>query len=379
MTGIALLGSTGSIGTQTLDVIRELRERFEVIALAAGQRSDVLLRQVREFGPRLIVSGGDREFDGQTALPSPDGLVDAATHPDVDIVVVATSGHDAIPATIEALKAGKVVALANKEAIVCAGDLIMPLATLGENLRPVDSEHSAIWQSLQSGRIQDLRRIILTASGGPFRTWTVDQLRAVTVAQALKHPNWDMGGKITIDSASMMNKGLELIEARWLFNVPYDRIDVVVHPESYVHSMVEFNDRSTIAQISPPDMKVPIQYALTWPEHTDGSFSPLDVSTAFTMTFEPPDTDRFPALRIAREAGLAGGTYPTVLSAVDEVAVDAFRAERIGFMDIPAVIQDVLDRHTSRAVTALEVVLEVDRWARHEAELVITDWTTTRP
>jgi 1-deoxy-D-xylulose-5-phosphate reductoisomerase len=379
MTGIALLGSTGSIGTQTLDVIREHRERFEVIALAAGQRSDVLLRQVREFGPRLIVSGGDRELDGQTALPSPEGLVDAATHPDVDIVVVATSGHDAIPATIEALKAGKVIALANKEAIVCAGDLIMPLATLGENLRPVDSEHSAIWQSLQSGRIQDLRRIILTASGGPFRTWTADQLRAVTVAQALKHPNWDMGGKITIDSASMMNKGLELIEARWLFNVPYDRIDVVVHPESYVHSMVEFNDRSTIAQISPPDMKLPIQYALTWPEHSVGSFSPLDVSTAFTMTFEPPDTDRFPALRIAREAGLAGGTYPTVLSAVDEVAVDAFRAERIGFMDIPAVIQDVLDRHTSRAVTALEVVLEADRWARHEAERVITEWITTRP
>jgi 1-deoxy-D-xylulose-5-phosphate reductoisomerase len=379
MTGIALLGSTGSIGTQTLDVIREHGERFEVIALAAGQRSDVLLRQVREFGPRLIVSGGDREFDGQTAFPSPDGLVDAATHPDVDVVVVATSGHDAIPATIEALKAGKVVAVANKEAIVCAGDLIMPLATLGENLRPVDSEHSAIWQSLQSGRIQDLRRIILTASGGPFRTWSVDQLRAVSVAQALKHPNWDMGGKITIDSASMMNKGLELIEARWLFNVPYDRIDVVVHPESYVHSMVEFNDHSTIAQISPPDMKLPIQYALTWPEHTVGSFSPLDVSTAFTMTFEPPDTDRFPALRIAREAGLAGGTYPTVLSAVDEVAVDAFRAERIGFMDIPAVIQDVLDRHTSRAVTALEVVLEADQWARHEAERVITDWTTTQP
>lgn len=379
MTGIALLGSTGSIGTQTLDVIREHRDRFEIVALAAGRRSGVLQQQVREFAPRLVVSGSDRVIDGRAALPSPDGLVDAATHPDVDIVVVATSGHDAIPATIEALKAGKVVALANKEAIVCAGELIMPLATLGTNLRPVDSEHSAIWQSLQSGRAEDLRRIILTASGGPFRTWAETRLQGVTVEQALKHPNWDMGGKITIDSASMMNKGLELIEARWLFNVPYDRIDIVVHPESYVHSMVEFNDRSTIAQISPPDMKLPIQYALTWPEHANGSFTPLDVTTAFSMTFEPPDTARFPALRIAREAGLAGGTYPTVLSAVDEVAVDAFRAERIGFMDIPAVIESVLDRHAPTRVTELGIVLDADHWARREAERVITDRAASRP
>ncbi len=294
MIRLALLGSTGSIGTQTLDVVREHRDRFDVVALAAGRRSDLLARQVEEFAPSIIVSGGDTEIAGTRALPSPAGLTDAATHPDVDIVVVATSGHDAIPATIAALKAGKVVALANKEAIVCAGELIMPLARLGENLRPVDSEHSAIWQSLQSGRPEDVRRIILTASGGPFRTWDHEQLANVTVEQALKHPNWDMGGKITIDSASLMNKGLELIEARWLFDVPYERIDVVVHPEQYIHSMVEFSDRSTIAQLSPPDMKLPIQYALTWPEHAPSSFRPLDVASAFSMSFEPPDTESLP-------------------------------------------------------------------------------------
>lgn len=373
MIGIALLGSTGSIGTQTLDVIRGLRDRFNVVALAAGTRSDELEAQAIEFEPAMIVSGGRLEINGRKALPSPNGLIDAATHPNVDIVVVATSGHDAIPATIAALQAGKVVALANKEAIVCAGDLIMPLSRLGENLRPVDSEHSAIWQSLQSGRSSDVRRIILTASGGPFRTWNEDKLASVTVEQALKHPNWDMGGKITIDSASMMNKGLELIEARWLFDVPYRDIEIVVHPEQYIHSMVEFNDRSTIAQLSPPDMKLPIQYALTWPEHAESAFKPLDVATAFSMSFEPPDTRRFPALRLARQAGEAGGTNPTVLSAVDEVAVDAFRQERIGFTDIPAVIEDVLGRHESAPVTSLEIVLEADRWARAEADHVITE------
>jgi 1-deoxy-D-xylulose-5-phosphate reductoisomerase len=376
MMGIALLGSTGSIGTQTLDVIRNNRDRFNVVALAAGMRSDDLEAQAAEFRPTILVSGGRLEMNGQKALPSPDGLIDAATDPDVDIVVVATSGHDAIPATIAALQAGKVVALANKEAIVCAGDLIMPLSRLGENLRPVDSEHSAIWQSLQSGHPSDLRRIILTASGGPFRTWSQEQLAAVTVEQALKHPNWDMGGKITIDSASLMNKGLELIEARWLFDVSYDQIDVVVHPEQYIHSMVEFNDRSTIAQLSPPDMKLPIQYALTWPEHADSEFASLDVASAFTMSFEPPDTVRFPALRLARHAGESGGSYPTVLSAVDEIAVEAFRERRIGFTDIPSIIETVLGRHTSTPVTSLDVVLDADHWARTEADRVITERTS---
>lgn len=373
MIRLALLGSTGSIGTQTLDVVRQHRDQFDVIALAAGRQSDLLTRQVEEFSPSLLVSGSAVEIAGKRALPSPSGLTDAATHPDVDIVVVATSGHDAIPATIAALNAGKVVALANKEAIVCAGELIMPLARLGENLRPVDSEHSAIWQSLQSGRAEDVRRIILTASGGPFRTWNRERLAAVTVEQALKHPNWDMGGKITIDSASLMNKGLELIEARWLFDVRYEQIDVVVHPEQYIHSMVEFNDRSSIAQLSPPDMKLPIQYALTWPEHAQSNFRPLDISTPFTMSFEPPDTDRFPALRLAREEGEAGGTYPTVLSAADEVAIEAFREERIRFTEIPAVIESVLDRHDSVRVSDLGVVIEADRWARDATASIVRE------
>jgi len=377
MIGIALLGSTGSIGQQTLDVVRALGDRFRVVTMAAGRRSEVLARQVQEFDPALVVSGGDLEIAGRKALPSPAGLIDAATHPDVKIVVVATSGHDAIPAVFAALEAGKTIALANKETIVCAGELIMPLAQrLGQTIRPVDSEHSAIWQSLQSGQRADLRRIILTASGGPFRETARAALEQVTVDQALKHPNWDMGGKITIDSATLMNKGLELIEARWLFDTPYEQIDIVVHPEQIIHSMVEFNDRSTIAQLSPPDMRLPIQYALTWPEHAPSSFAPLDFTRYPRLTFEQPDLDRFPALRIAREAGMAGRTYPTVLSAADEIAVEAFRKGHIGFTDIPALIECVLDRHEAQDVSDLDVILEADQWARDEATRLTALWKT---
>lgn len=376
MTGIALLGSTGSIGQQTLDVIRSLDDRFRIVSLAAGHRTEELSAQIQEFRPSVVVCSGSLEIDGQRVLPSPDGLIDAVTHPDVDIVVCATSGHDAIPATFAALEAGKTIALANKETIVCAGELIMPLARrLGQTIRPVDSEHSAIWQSLQSGSDEDVRRIILTASGGPFRTTPRSELEMVTVEQALKHPNWSMGGKITIDSATLMNKGLELIEARWLFDIPYDQIDIVVHPEQIIHSMVEFNDRSTIAQLSFPDMRLPIQYALTWPEHAESSFRPLDFTTLSTMSFELPDTDRFPALRLARKAGEAGTTYPTVLSAADEVAVDAFREGQIGFIDIPWVIESVLAAHDGIPVTGLDVILEADQWARRHASDVMTRWS----
>lgn len=364
---VALLGSTGSIGTQTLDVLRTLPNRFRLVGLASGLQSDLIDQQVAEFQPHLVSRG-----DPHTAKrPGADELTEIAIHPDVDIVVIATSGHDAIAATMAALQAGKIVALANKEAIVCAGDLIMPLAELGTNLRPVDSEHSAIWQSLQSGNTADIRRIILTASGGPFRSFTKEQLASVTVEQALKHPNWDMGTKITIDSATLMNKGLELIEAVWLFDTPVDRIDVVVQPESYIHSMVEFADRSTIAQMSPPSMKLPIQYALTWPEHTTASFAPMDFSRAFSMNFEPPREDVFPCLRLAREVAVKGQTYPTVLSAVDEVAVDAFRTEQIGFLDIPEIIESVLAMHTGVDVTELDVVKDADKWARDEARRLI--------
>lgn len=368
MTTVALLGSTGSIGTQTLDVLRTMSDRFQLVGLAAGLQSDLIDAQVAEFQPKHTVRG-----DLTTGRrPGAADLIEIATLPEAEIVVVATSGHDAIEATIAALKAGKVVALANKEAIVCAGDLIMPLSELGTNLRPIDSEHSAIWQSLQSGNANDLKRIILTASGGPFRTFSSDQLAHVTPTQALKHPNWDMGAKITIDSATLMNKGLEVIEAVWLFDTPVEQVDVVVHPEQYIHSMVEFADHSTIAQLSPPDMKLPIQYALTWPQHAPSVFTPMDFSAPFAMTFESPREDAFPALRLARESAKRGLTYPTVLSAADELAVEAFLRERIGFLDIPEVIESALAAHDGLPVTSLDVVREADAWARRITADLIT-------
>ena len=368
MTTVALLGSTGSIGTQTLDVLRSNPHLFQLVGLAAGLQTDLIDAQIAEFQPKHVVRG-----DVATgARPNADALIEIATLPEADIIVVATSGHDAIAATLAALQAGKVVALANKEAIVCAGELMMPLCELGTNLRPIDSEHSAIWQSLQSGDARDVRRIILTASGGPFRTWDADQLANVTPAQALKHPNWEMGAKITIDSATLMNKGLELIEAAWLFSTPIERVEVVVHPESTIHSMVEFADRSTIAQLSPPDMKLPIQYALTWPRHTASELAPLDFSNTMSITFEPPREDAFPALRLARESARLGLTYPTVLSAADEIAVEAFLLERIGFLDIAEVIESVLAKHNGIAVTSLEAVREADAWARETGSTMIT-------
>jgi 1-deoxy-D-xylulose-5-phosphate reductoisomerase len=298
--------------------------------------------------------------------------VAAATHPDVDIVVAATSGHEAIRATWAAIEAGKVIALANKETIVCAGDLIMPLAQRhGAHIRPVDSEHSAIWQCLQTGHPEDLARLILTASGGPFLHTPRRDLASVTIEDALAHPNWSMGSKITIDSATMMNKGLEIIEAHHLFDVSYARIEVVIHREQIIHSMVEWNDRSTIAQLSFPDMRLPIQYALTYPERVGGPPAPIDFTRARHMTFEQVDPAQFPALSQAREAGARGKTYPTVLSAADEVAVDAFLQGRIAFVDIPSVVESVLAAHESVPVADLDVIDEADQWARDRAREVV--------
>ncbi len=369
VTRIALLGSTGSIGRQTLDVIERQPDAFAVVAIAAGRNIDLLREQVRRHRPALVVSAaGHTEIEGVEALPSPEGLVAAATHPDVDLVVFATSGHDAIPATMAAIEAGKEVALANKEAIVCAGDLIMPLAREhGVTIRPIDSEHSAIWQALASGPASSLSRIILTASGGPFRAIPADALAQVTYEQALKHPNWSMGSKITIDSATLANKGLEVIEAHHLFDTSLDRIDVVVHPEQIIHSLVEYEDGNTMAQLSNPDMRLPIQYALTWPGRLPFPAQPLDLPSIAAMHFEPPDIERFPALRLAREAGAAGRTYPTVYSAADEIAVDAFATGRIAFIDIPRIIDATLNRHDGAEVASLDAVLEADAWARREA------------
>jgi 1-deoxy-D-xylulose-5-phosphate reductoisomerase len=366
--GIALLGSTGSIGTQTLDVLSRMPDRFTLVSIAARNRTDLLRDQVQQFQPRIVVGKPGFEIEGRAVLPTPEGMIEAVTHPDVDIVVAATSGHDAIPAIMAAIKAGKTVALANKEPIVCAGELIIPLARKHSvEIRPVDSEHSAIWQALRSGRHDEIDRLILTTSGGPFRKMTDDQLQSVTVAQALNHPSWNMGKKLTIDSSTLMNKGLEVIEAHWLFDVDYNDIDVVVQPTSVIHSMVEFVDGSTIAQLSPPDMRLPIQYALTYPDRVPGPCAKLDFTTLRTLEFDLPDTTRFPALRLAYEAGRLGQTYPTVLSAVDEVAVEAFIDGSLSWPGIARLIETMLDRHTPQPVTTFDQVLETDQWARREA------------
>jgi 1-deoxy-D-xylulose-5-phosphate reductoisomerase len=375
-TNIALLGSTGSVGRQTLDVIERAPDQFKVVCLAAGSNVELLEQQVRVHIPALVVSGKalSASTTAETLPSSPESLIAAATHPDVDLVVFAMSGHDGIAATIAAIEAGKEVAIANKEAIVCAGDIIMPLAAQhGITIRPVDSEHSAIWQSMASGIHDEVRRIVITASGGPFRTTPAEELAHVTVEQAMKHPTWNMGGKITVDSATLVNKGLELIEAHHLFAMPFDQIDIVIHPESIIHSLVEFVDGSTIAQLNQPDMRLPIQYALTWPRHHPGPVASLNLAEIGSLTFEEPDEDRFPALRLAREAGLSGGTYPTVYSAVDEVAVDAFAHGRLRFTAIPRLIETVLSRHSATPVISLDDVLDSDQWARREATRLLTE------
>jgi 1-deoxy-D-xylulose-5-phosphate reductoisomerase len=373
--GISILGSTGSIGQQTLDVIAHLPDRFRVVALTAGTNIQRLNEQARAFQPKLIVCDVPDNVvapSNTVCLQGSEGLIAAATHPDADIVLVATSGHAAIVPTYRAIEAGKIIALANKETIVCAGELVMPLAARhGVEIRPVDSEHSAIWQALGAIRRDDIARLILTASGGPFRTTPYAELAAVTADQALAHPTWKMGGKITIDSATLMNKGLELIEAHWLFDVPYDRIEVLVHPESIIHSIVDFADRSQIAQLSWPDMRLPIQFALTHPIHLDSPCRRLDLAEVGTLHFEQPDLERFPALRLARQAGERGMTYPTALSAADEVAVEAFMAGRLTFLGISAVVERVLDAHQPVNVSSVETILEVDTWARRTANDVI--------
>ena len=365
--GIAVLGSTGSIGRQTLSVIDEHVDRFRVVALAARAASERFLSQVARYNPEIAAV-----FEWTPALAEStdfialggDALVAASTHPAVDIVVVASSGHVAIVPTIRALELGKTVALANKETLVCAGEIIAPLVEAsGTRIRPIDSEHCAIWQALDGSPIEQVSRIILTASGGPFRTAPATKLGQVTAAEALAHPTWSMGDKITVDSATLMNKGLEIIEAHWLFGLPYEQIDVLVHPESIIHSLVEFIDGGQIAQLGRPDMRMPIQYALTYPDRMKLSTHRLDLAEIGVLRFEQPDTERFPALRLAREAGIAGRTYPTVLSAADDEAVKAFLAGGLRFIDIPAAVELVIDKHQPVDVT-LESIWEADRWAR---------------
>jgi len=360
--GIVILGSTGSIGRQTLDVIRALPGRFRVIGLAAGQNDALLREQVAEFRPRCVSLAipGYRGEEGLTVTPPGD----MACLPDADIVVIALSGTAGLTAVMAAAKAGKTVALANKESLVAAGGLVFEEATrAGASILPVDSEHSAIWQCLRGE--EKPRRIILTASGGPFRNYTAEQMADITIEQALAHPSWKMGRKVTIDSATLLNKGLEIIEARWLFDVPIDDITVLVHPQSIIHSMVEFADGSTKAQLSWPDMRLPIQYALTYPERLPNATLPvLDWYKLSSLTFEPPDLERFPCLRLAIEAGKKAGTYPAALCAAGEAAVDLFLAEQIRFTDIARLIGTVLDRHENNAQPSLEEIIHAQDRAR---------------
>lgn len=360
---IALLGSTGSIGRQTLDVVREHPGKFELVALAAGSRADVLEQQVREFRPKRVSLDPGVAFDPEYAVKigrGEEGLVACATQSGVDIVVVATSGVKSISAVIAAARKGRIIALANKEALVCAADLVLPVVRqFGAELRPVDSEHSAIWQCTGALQRPDVVSLTLTASGGPFRTMRSAELLSVTAEDALKHPTWDMGRKITIDSATLVNKGLEVIEAQRLFGLPFEQIRVVIHPESIVHSLVEFADGSTLAQLSEPDMRLPIQYALTAPAHMPRTSRLLDLISIGQLTFERPNVTKFPALDLCVAAGKAGGSACTALCAADEVAVEAFLAGRLSFPGIARVLDYVLSRHDLTPIDSVDAIAAV--------------------
>jgi 1-deoxy-D-xylulose-5-phosphate reductoisomerase len=363
---VAVLGSTGSIGRQTLEVISALPHRFGVIGLATGHNTELLSEQIRQFKPRFVCSQGKTPTSAEYELLSLDEM---ASHPEVDIVVVATSGRWGLKPTLAAVRAGKRTALANKEALVMAGGIITQEAKQsGAQFIPVDSEHSAIFQCLQ-GEKQKATKIILTASGGPFLKYSPNQLSRVTPEQALKHPSWRMGPKVTIDSATLMNKGLEVIEARWLFDISFDNITVLVHPQSIIHSMVEFADGSVKAQLSRPDMRLPTQYALTYPERLENPELPrLDWSKIRELNFQPPDYDRFPCLKLAISAGRKGDTYPAALCAADETAVELFLAKRITFTDIPRLVERALEEHKPTANPTLDEILAADNQTREKIQ-----------
>jgi len=365
MKNLVILGSTGSIGRQTLDVVRTFPDSFRVIGLAAGRNRRLLAKQVAEFRPELVSSLTKFEPPRGTRMVA---LEEIAADDRAELVVVATAGKAGLTPTLAALRAGKTVALANKEALVMAGELIMAEARKHRaSIRPVDSEHSAVWQCL-TGEKNRVKRLFLTASGGPFYRYPASRLAKVTPQQALKHPTWKMGKKVTIDSATLMNKGLEVIEAHWLFGISVENIGVTVHPQSIIHALVEFADGSVKAQMAMPDMRLPIQYALTYPRRLPNATLPgLDLTRTGSLTFESPDFDRFPCLRLALSAARAGGTHPAVLCAADEVAVDWFLKGRIGFTAIPAVVYDVLEQHEGVAHPDLDQIFAADEWARQVA------------
>jgi 1-deoxy-D-xylulose-5-phosphate reductoisomerase len=373
---IAILGSTGSIGQQTLEVARVFRDKLSVVGLGAGSNTQLLASQVKEFQPRMVSFQGSKTelrqslSPGRTSSPKLVSLEGMASHPEVDLVVIATAGKAGLAPTLAAIRARKEVALANKEVLVMAGAMVMAEAKKhGVKIRPVDSEHSAIWQCLKGEQKKKVARLLLTASGGPFLRYPAKKLEAITPEQALNHPTWKMGRKVTVDSATLMNKGMEVIEAHWLFGMPYSRISVVVHAESIVHSMVQFADGSIKAQLSRPDMRLPIQYALVYPDrHFNPQLPMMEWDKTMALNFEPPDLDRFPCLRLAREAGEKGGTYPAVLCAADEVAVELFLSHQIGLVDIARLVEDTLEHHRGVSRPSLDDILEADAWARGHAK-----------
>lgn len=382
---IAILGSTGSIGCNALEVIENLGEPYRAVALSAHRQGQKLIEQVRKHRPAAVAitdEGADEGILeqirrlGAEVYQGSDGMVRLATRDDIDIVLAAVVGAAGLPAVLAAVQAGKTLALANKESLVVAGSLLIPEARRrGVKILPVDSEHSAVFQAMQCGRPQDVRRVILTASGGPFRCATRQQIENATLADALNHPTWRMGNKITIDSATMFNKGLEIIEACWLFDIPASKIEVVIHPESVIHSMVEYVDGSVIAQLSPPDMRTPIQYALTYPHRAQGVSRRLDLTQPFKLHFEPPDPERFPALRIAYDVATRGGTLGAVMNAANEAAVAAFASGNVPFGEISRLVELTIAQHRLQAQPTLDDLLEADRWARRTVQSLLS----TRP
>lgn len=376
MKKIALLGSTGSVGTQTLNIVSHHPEQFQVAALTAGNNIELLIKQAKQYNPDLVcLATKELAEEARLHLPASmrivygeEGLIEAASIEDADVVVTAIVGSRGLPATLAAIDAGKTIALANKETLVTAGHLVMKRARdRGVAIVPVDSEHSALFQCLNGEPREAVHTLTLTASGGSFRDRLRDELADVTVADALRHPNWSMGAKITIDSATMVNKGLEVIEAHWLFDMPYDRIQVLMHPESIIHSFVEFKDHSIIAQLGDPDMRVPIQYALTYPNRWATPTKRLDLAAIAKLSFREMDYIRFPCLKLAYDCGIMGQSAPTVFNAANEVAVARFLREEISFLDIERVLETVISRHEAVDLPDVQSIAEVDLWARRLA------------
>ena len=380
MKTLSILGSTGSIGISTLDVAARHPEKFSVVGLAEGHDPVKLFEQVKQFKPKIVSVRDKEAVDKLKSLGKIDckvvcgieGACEVAAESSADLVVSAIVGAAGLKPTWMAIEAGKNIALANKETLVAAGPLVMKrVKEKGVKLIPIDSEHSALFQSLIGHNHNDVRRLILTASGGPFRDYTAEQLKSVTLEQALKHPNWSMGAKITIDSATMMNKGLEVIEARWLFDIQADRIEALIHPQSVIHSMVEYADGAVVAQMAVPDMRGPIAYALSYPERVESGTQFLDLAKVEKLTFSKPDLEKFRCFKLAYDAIKTGGSMPCVLNAANEVAVAAFLDKKIKFLDIPRIVEDVMSRHNKVEFSSLEDVFAADKWARSETSKFI--------